>query len=136
VRKPDDLVGYLGLTPLGVIPRDRKRRGKRLGTLGVIPLDPAQRHQLHVEGQSPSPQAEAFRKLRASLWFGSTSSSLRSVVVTSAVRGEGKTSTAVNLGFSLAQAGLRIILVDADLRVAQLAESVGIDGAVGLTSVA
>ena len=79
--------------------------------------------------------AESFRKLAANLEFLDPDSPVRSVVVTSAVAGEGKSSTAINLALALAERSERVILVDADLRRPRVAEYCGIDGTLGLTTV-
>ena len=60
--------------------------------------------------------SEAYRRLRTSLLFASPDSTLRSVVITSARSGEGKTETAANLAVALASTDQRIVLVDADMR--------------------
>lgn len=60
--------------------------------------------------------SEAYRRLRTSLLFAAPDSQLRSVVITSARSGEGKTQTAANLAVALASADQRIVLVDADMR--------------------
>ncbi|MBC7679294.1 MAG: polysaccharide biosynthesis tyrosine autokinase, partial [Pseudorhodobacter sp.] len=67
--------------------------------------------------------------------FASVSSPLGALVVTSAIAGEGKTSISVNLALTSALSGQRVILVDADLRRPMVAESFGIEGAVGLSDV-
>ncbi|MGH9680078.1 MAG: GumC family protein, partial [Candidatus Acidiferrales bacterium] len=70
------------------------------------------------DGGAPSPAAlsEAFRELRTSLLLSGASHSAHSILVTSAQKGEGKTTVAMNLALSLAQLGRRTLLVDADLR--------------------
>jgi len=60
--------------------------------------------------------AEAYRTLRTNLHFAAMEKQLSSVVVTSSVPSEGKTNTAINLGFTMAQAGRRTLLLDGDLR--------------------
>lgn len=60
--------------------------------------------------------AEAFRALRANISFSSIDRPLKSILVTSAWPNEGKTTTVINLGIILAQAGPRVIIVDADFR--------------------
>ena len=62
------------------------------------------------------PVSEAYRGIRTNLMFNAVDRPLRTLVVTSAVPGEGKTSTACNLAVAMAQAGNRVILVDADFR--------------------
>lgn len=60
--------------------------------------------------------SEAFRAIRTNLLFSSVNRKLRSIVVTSTIPGEGKTSAACNIAVTMAQAGTRVILVDADFR--------------------
>lgn len=82
-----------------------------------------------------SPAAEAFRVLRTNLQFANLDHQPRSIVVTSSSAGEGKTYTAANLAVALAKTGTRVALVDCDLRRPQLGPLLGLDSAVGLTSV-
>jgi len=60
--------------------------------------------------------AEAYRTLRTNIEFASVAAPIRTLLVTSSVPGEGKTVTAANLAVVFAQAGRRVLLVDADLR--------------------
>jgi non-specific protein-tyrosine kinase len=63
-----------------------------------------------------SPTAEAYRTLRSNIEFASIDAPVRSILVTSAIPGEGKTVTAANLAVAFAQANRQVLLVDADLR--------------------
>jgi capsular exopolysaccharide synthesis family protein len=76
--------------------------------------------------------AEAFRTLRTNLLFSPETRDVRTIVVTSARAGEGKTTTAVNLAVCLAQQGMRILLIDADLRQPRVHEVLGIEREPGL----
>ncbi|MFS1511172.1 CpsD/CapB family tyrosine-protein kinase [Chengkuizengella sp. SCS-71B] len=60
--------------------------------------------------------SEQFRSIRSNIQFSSVDKSVKSILVTSSVPGEGKTTTAVNLAISFAQQGNRVLLVDTDLR--------------------
>jgi capsular exopolysaccharide synthesis family protein len=78
--------------------------------------------------------AEAYRALRTAVQFAQTDTRLRTILVTSAGPGEGKTTTAINLALALAASGDRVALVDADLRRSTLAAYLGLEQAVGLGS--
>lgn len=79
--------------------------------------------------------AEAFRSLRSSLIFMPNQTELKSLIVTSAIPNEGKSTVASNLAITMAAAGARVILVDADLRRGDIAALFDIDGRQGLSNV-
>lgn len=93
------------------------------------------RHPLLTEVGSHSTRVEAFRLLRTNLQFLDLDTRPRAIVITSAVPSEGKTSTATNLAIALAQTGLRVLLVDGDLRRPKVASVLGLERSVGLTTV-
>jgi capsular exopolysaccharide synthesis family protein len=106
------------------------------GTLGMIAYDgDAAKHPLITAVDPSSTRSESFRTLRTNLQFVDIDRPPRTVVVTSAVAGEGKSTTACNLAITLAQAGIRVALVEADLRRPKVSEYLGVEGSVGLTSV-
>ncbi|MFC0712417.1 polysaccharide biosynthesis tyrosine autokinase [Cellulomonas biazotea] len=80
-------------------------------------------------------QAEAFRRLRTNLRFLTIAGPSRSIVVTSSLPTEGKSTTAINLAIAMAEGNARILLIDADLRRPSVHRYLGIEGAVGLTTV-
>jgi capsular exopolysaccharide synthesis family protein len=90
---------------------------------------------LVVKDDPRSPRAESFRTLRTNLQFLSLGDAPRTFVVTSSIPGEGKSTTASNLAIVIALSGLKVIIVDADLRKPKLAEYLGLEGAAGLTDV-
>lgn len=103
--------------------------------VGRISFDAAQRAGAVLRPAGQSARGEAYRRLRTNLQFLETASRLRSVVVTSCVPGEGKTTTAINLAVAMAEAQVRVLLVDADLRRPQVAAYTALEGAAGLTTV-
>ena len=78
--------------------------------------------------------AEAFRSLRSSLIFMPNQTELKTILITSAIPNEGKSTIASNLAITMAAAGARILLVDADLRRGDLAQLFDNDGKIGLTN--
>lgn len=82
-----------------------------------------------------SADAEAYRSIRTSIQYAAVRRPLRTLLVTSAVQSEGKTTTAANLAASLASTGACVAAVDFDLRRPRLAGLFGAADKVGLTSV-
>jgi protein-tyrosine kinase len=81
-----------------------------------------------------SPISEAYRALRTNLDFASLDKTLKTLVVTSAGVGEGKSTTLANLAVVSAQAGRKVLLVDADLRRPTLHQIFGLNNDTGLTT--
>jgi succinoglycan biosynthesis transport protein ExoP len=103
---------------------------------GGIAFDPkAKQRPLIVQADPKSPRAESFRSLRTNLQFLDVSDQPRSYVITSSIQSEGKSTTAANLAIALADAGHRVIIIDADLRRPKLASYFDLEGAVGLSDV-
>jgi succinoglycan biosynthesis transport protein ExoP len=96
-KSPEEIEEQLGLAVLGVIPMSD----------GNIFAD--------INGPS-NPIAEAFRSFRTALQFSTDQGAPKSVVVTSAQPGEGKSTTALALAVNFAQLGMKVLLIDADLR--------------------
>jgi non-specific protein-tyrosine kinase len=119
VKTPEDVMEIAGLPTLASIGYDNRASSRPL----VVQDDPN------------TPRAEAFRQLRTNLQFVEIDRPLRSFVVTSPLPGEGKSTSACNLAITLAQAGIRVLLVEGDLRRPRIPTYLGIEGGVGLTSV-
>jgi len=79
--------------------------------------------------------AEAFRSLRSSLIFMPNQAELKTILVTSAIPNEGKSTIASNLAITMAASGARVLLVDADLRRGDISQLFDIDGRLGLTNI-
>jgi non-specific protein-tyrosine kinase len=82
-----------------------------------------------------SPAAEAYRSLAANLQFAYADPQPRTIGVTSATAGEGKSTTVANLAIALAEGGRRVIVIDADLRRPGLHTLFGVAGQEGLANV-
>ncbi|MER6828769.1 polysaccharide biosynthesis tyrosine autokinase [Streptosporangium sp. NPDC000563] len=112
------------------------REASGSSVLGVIGYErDARHHPLILRDRGRSSRSEAFRALRTNLQFIGVDRQPKSLVVTSCLPGEGKSSTSANLAITLAQAGWRVILVDGDLRRPSIPSYLGIEGATGLTDV-
>jgi non-specific protein-tyrosine kinase len=104
--------------------------------LGVISYDSQlPKRPLIVHYDPLSARAEAFRQLRTNVQFVEVGRQHKVLTVTSAVSGEGKTTTVVNLAIALGSAGGSVLLIEADLRRPKAAEMLRLERSVGLTNV-
>jgi capsular exopolysaccharide synthesis family protein len=111
------------------------RRVTEAPLLGAIAFDQdAVKNPLLTQATAQSQRAETFRQLRTNLQFANVSGQARTVLVTSSLPGEGKSTTATNLAIALAQSGKSVCLIDADLRRPMVADYLGLDRNVGLTT--
>ncbi|MDJ0376219.1 polysaccharide biosynthesis tyrosine autokinase [Cryobacterium sp. PH31-L1] len=124
----------LGLLDRRIYNRDDIERLTVVPMLGGIPLEARANPIISPDGTSTA-RAEAFRVLRTNLEFADADTGRRSLVVTSSVSGEGKTTTLVNLAIVLAESGATVAVIDADLRTPRLADYLGLDADRGLTEV-
>jgi capsular exopolysaccharide synthesis family protein len=115
------------------------QKSLQLDFLGVIPAanwDPQDlRTHLISNIDQKSGLAEAYRNVRSALLVAGKARGVRTLVLTSAVPKEGKTTTSLNMAVSLAQAGLRVLLVDGDMRRGELHKFFGLEGGRGLADV-
>ncbi|MBU1696918.1 MAG: DUF4388 domain-containing protein, partial [Proteobacteria bacterium] len=88
---------------------------------------------LLVNFPSNSAFAESYRTLRTNLFFSLMEKNLKSVVVTSSVEAEGKTTTATNLAYTIAQTEKKVLLIDVDLRRPHLSALLGMRKKTGIT---
>jgi len=138
VRSRDDVLRITGMQVLGIIPRihegkEWKQAGasilKRLAissagsTAGVLSrpqdsseVEPAFASRLITGNDPRNPVSEAYRTLRTNITFSRLDRTPKTIVFTSPMPGDGKSTSASNLAITLAQQGLHVILVDADMR--------------------
>ena len=100
---------------------------------GAEPTHAGAGRPLIAEVASKSQAAEAYRTLRTNIQFAALDRAIRSIVITSTIPEEGKTTTAANFSVVAAQAGLRVCLVDVDLRRPTLHHIFGLPNERGLT---
>jgi capsular exopolysaccharide synthesis family protein len=118
IKSVEDLQNVMNTPVLGIIPEDNDARANPL-----------------ISADQGNLRAEAYRQVRTNLQFIDVERSVKSVVITSAIPDEGKSTTACNLAIAFARTGARVLLVEADLRRPRTADYLGIEGAVGLTNV-
>jgi capsular exopolysaccharide synthesis family protein len=143
IRTPEDLQFLLALPNLGVVPSFESEQRKETAAIDISTrqsLDlspsnlPAERFQA---GELPRPliflneprslAAEAYRTIRTGILLSQAGEPPRTILVTSAQSSEGKTTTSINIAASLAGAGARVALIDADLRRPSLAAYLGME---------
>ena len=116
VRAPDEMEQISGLATLGIIPRPDE------GQAGDALIDPR------------SAVSEAYRSFATALQFSTETGLPRSIAVTSAGPGEGKSTTVLAIARHFAQMGLRVLLIDGDLRKPSLHAKQGLDNAIGFSN--
>lgn len=141
VHSPEDVERLLHLPALAVIPsvagtvRHRMLAAptalqKRNGNGG-----PNGNPELLMNVDGRSPLAESYRHLRTSVLLSTAGRSPRTLLVTSSLPGEGKTTTAVNTAIILAQTGASVVIIDADMRRPRLRSIFGLHEQAGLSSI-
>lgn len=137
VKSQTDVEALLNLPFLGILPSiESETKHARARTKSKVgePVESSGR-DLYIVNNPKSAVAECARSIRTNLMFLSTGRSLKKVLLTSAGPAEGKSTTAIALGITMAQAGNRVLVVDTDLRRPRLHRVFGVSGEVGLTSV-
>ena len=139
VHSTEEVERVLHLPALAVIPSVGSAARRR-----VLPSSTALQKQngngnghseLLMNVDSRSPLAEAYRHLRTSVLLSTAGRAPKSLLVTSSLPGEGKTTTAVNTAISLAQTGASVVIIDADMRRPRLQSIFDMHGQLGLSSI-
>ena len=131
VHRQSDIEQLLRMPFLGVFPKIVEPTTVRKRDRGTHSQD----RDLYVLHNPKSAVAECARSVRTNLMFMSTDKPMNRLLFTSARPAEGKTTTAISMGITMAQAGNRVILLDTDLRKPRLHRAFGVSGEEGLTSV-
>jgi succinoglycan biosynthesis transport protein ExoP len=116
LKTPSEIEKHLGLAVLGIIPKLKN----------ITPSNALE--------DVRSPFSEAYRSVRTALQFSTESGVPRSLLITSSIPNEGKSTTALTLAQHFAQLGKRVLLIDADLRNPTLHKTLGIDNHLGLSN--
>jgi capsular exopolysaccharide synthesis family protein len=132
LKSVDDVDRYLHLPALALIPAARSEKAAKL-TPGEAPA-PAATTALAMVNDVRSPIAESYRHLRTSLLLSSAGTQPRTILVTSSQPSEGKTTTAINTAFMLAQTGAEVLIIDCDLRRPRLHSHFNLPNGRGLTN--
>jgi polysaccharide biosynthesis transport protein len=125
-----DVEQSLGVPVLGLVPII----GAAPGGDAAQSVDNVRERDLGVFLDPKSVAAECCRSIRTNILFMSPDNPPRTIVVTSPSPQEGKTTTAINLGVTMAEAGGRVLIVDTDMRRPRLHRSFGVPNQVGISS--
>jgi len=117
LKNPNDIEITTGLNTLGSL--QKVKVSKPVDAL-VVAMEPR------------SPAAEAYRHIRTNIQYVSVDKEVRTLLITSANIGEGKTTVSINLAAALAQSGKRVLIVDTDMRRPMLHKMLEVDGSKGL----
>jgi len=119
LRTPEEITSTIGLGYLG----------------SIVRLKDAKSSVVFQDGKAINQIAEAYTRVYSNIKFAEVESTFRTVLITSARKGEGKSTTLTNLACAIAAAGKRVIIVDTDLRNPTLQRILGTKYAAGVTSV-
>lgn len=138
-HSPDDLKELTKLPLLGVIPFHKHLKQLASAPKASVETRPegykvTSRNISNIDGYSYFPFLEAFRSLHTNIGFLGSDTPIHSIVISSAVHADGKSTVSLNLAQAAAAMGQRVLLVDADLRRPQVHRLLGLPNEQGLSN--
>src|SRR5256886_1502044 len=135
VRTPEQAQALSGLPSLGLIPLGSKNGVEASVRQRLAVASSKEVVELITQSRPQSQMAESYRALRTSLLLTSLGAPPKVILITSALPQEGKTTTSINTAIVLAQKGVRVLLIDADLRRPSIHKTLGTGPKTGLSNV-
>jgi polysaccharide biosynthesis transport protein len=135
VRTTEQAQVISGVASLGMIPLGSKSASEGPNPKRLVIATSNEAVELVTQVRPQSQMAESYRALRTSLLLSNLGAPPKVIMVTSALPQEGKTTTSINTAVVLAQKGVRVLLVDADLRRPSIHKTLGMGPHSGLSNV-
>lgn len=135
IRSTEQAQMISGLAPLGMIPLGSKSAREGPNPKRLVIASSKEAVELVTQVRPQSQMAESYRALRTSLLLSNLGSPPKVIMVTSALPQEGKSTTSINCAVVLAQKGVRVLLIDADLRRPSIHKTLGMGPRSGLSNV-
>jgi len=135
VRTTEQAQLISGLPPLGMIPLGSRTAREGASAKRLVIASSKEAVELITQVRPQSQMAESYRALRTSLLLSHLGAPPKVIMVTSALPQEGKTTTSINCAVVLAQKGIRVLLIDADLRRPSIHKTLGMGPRSGLSNV-
>jgi capsular exopolysaccharide synthesis family protein len=135
VRTTEQAQMISGLASLGMIPLGSKSNREGANPKRLVLASSNESVELVAQARPQSQMAESYRALRTSLLLSNLGAPPKVIMVTSALPQEGKSTTSINCAVVLAQKGVRVLLIDADLRRPSIHKTLGMGPRSGLSNV-
>jgi succinoglycan biosynthesis transport protein ExoP len=135
VRTTEQAQMISGLPPLGMIPMGSRSARESASGKRLVIASSKEAVELVAQVRPQSQMAESYRALRTSLLLSNLGAPPKVIMITSALPQEGKTTTSINCAVVLAQKGIRVLLIDADLRRPSIHKTLGMGPRSGLSNV-
>ena len=135
LHSADDVEKMLRLPALAVIPATGGLASRLRPVSGALQRSVNDNPELLINADARSPLAEAYRQLRTSVLLSTPGRAPRTLLVTSSMPSEGKTTTSVNVALSLAQTGANVLIIDGDMRRPRLHSIFGVKNSRGLSTI-